>query len=333
MIALNGLTFYGLIALISFVLTVVTGAIILPILRRKKSGSQERDYGLDSHLKKSGTPIFGGLFFLIPIALMGLYFGIAYRQVAIIITTVFILGSAAIGFADDYTKITKGSDGISPKQKTLGLMVVIALYLVYVLWKDPFIVLPFGGQVVTVTGIWKVVYGLFLVIFLYGVVNAVNLTDGVDGLLSLVTVPVTVGQLAVSFILAHLHEGPEAANGALFSAIMLGGCLGFFVYNHHKAKVFMGDTGSLAIGAMISAVAILQGVPWILLLFGIIYVVEALSVIIQVTYFRKTGGKRIFRMSPIHHHYEKGGWSEWKVVVVFSLVSLLGCGLGILTLL
>jgi phospho-N-acetylmuramoyl-pentapeptide-transferase len=194
---------------------------------------------------------------------------------------------------------------------------------------EPFIILPFTGTVVQVMGLGKAFYGFFLLIYLYAVCNAVNLTDGVDGLLSSVTIPVG---LTLVLTAGLLSAQPTARGSGIMAGGLTGGCMGFLIYNHHKAKVFMGDTGSLAIGALLGAICMLQGIPWILLLYGVVYVCETLSVIIQVAYFRRTNGKRIFRMSPIHHHFELGGWSEWKVVIVFTLVSLAGCAVGSLTL-
>lgn len=315
-----------------FVLTAVLGAILLPILRRSKVGQQQREFGPKSHLKKSGTPTFGGLMFIPPLFLLGLVLFLLNPDNNLLPLVLYMVAIGLVGFADDYIKVKVRKEGLSPRGKTIPLMLLSALFVMYYLDGapiEPFIINPFTAQAVQVMGIGKAFYGLFLLIYLYGVINAINLTDGVDGLLSMVTIPVGLGLFATSIILGKLAT---IQGSGLMALGLVGALCGFLIYNRHTAKVFMGDTGSLAIGALVGGIAMVQGIPWILLFFGFIYVAEALSVIIQVTYFRRTGGKRIFRMSPIHHHFELGGWSEWKVCTVFTLVSLAGALVGLLTL-
>jgi phospho-N-acetylmuramoyl-pentapeptide-transferase len=312
--------------------TTVLGAILLPLLRRSKLSQREREFGSKTHLTKSGTPTFGGLMFLIPLAALGIGSVFFAPEANLLPLTIYMLGIGAVGFVDDYTKVKIKKEGLSPRAKSLPLLLITAFFVMYYLDGgpiDPFIINPFTMTAVQVSGLGKAVYGFFLLIYLYAVSNSVNLTDGVDGLLSMVTIPVSLALVATSFVIS---ETPTSRGTGLMSIGLTGALLGFLIYNRHTAKVFMGDTGSLAIGALVGALAMIQGIPWIMLLYGIVYVCESLSVIIQVAYFKRTKGKRIFRMSPIHHHFELGGWSEWKVCVVFTLVSLAGCLLGLLTL-
>jgi phospho-N-acetylmuramoyl-pentapeptide-transferase len=317
------------------VLALLAGWFGLPLLRRLNVGQNVRDDGPASHLKKSGTPTFGGLFFLVPLVLLGVYavFGDPrLRTLAVLI--LLMLTYALVGFIDDYIKVRISKKGLSVKQKTILLGLFSLLFTVYYLWlapEQPFFLMPVTGSVLTITGWFKIPYGILVVLYLFFVCNAVNLTDGVDGLASSVTIVCSAALGAAGLLLQG--SLPSARPAAWLSAALLGGCLGFLVFNRHPAKVFMGDTGSQALGAGVAAIALLYGAPWLMLLMGIIYMVEAFSVIIQVAYFKKTGGKRIFRMSPIHHHYELGGWSENKIVITFSLVTLAGSLIGLLLLL
>jgi phospho-N-acetylmuramoyl-pentapeptide-transferase len=317
------------------ILTIVIGWFLLPYLKRRKASQSERLDGPQSHLKKEGTPTFGGLFFVPSIMICGIADALIWKTNSLLMPILYVVCIAIVGFMDDYIKVLVNKEGLSPKQKSLPILILAALFVCWYLFVNPFepvILIPFGGGIVPVRGIGKLFYGIFLIVYLYAVSNAVNLTDGVDGLLSTVSLPVGI-TLVVTAITVGKALQPLYQETAVLGIFLLGACIGFLLYNRHPAKVFMGDTGSLAIGALIAVTAMLQGVPWLLLLAGIVYVAEAGSVIIQTTYFRRTGGKRIFRMSPIHHHFELGGWSEGKVVGVFSLVSLVGCLLGLLTIL
>ncbi len=324
-----------IVALIVLVLTLLAGWLGLPLLRRLNVGQKVRDDGPASHLKKSGTPTFGGLFFLVPITLLGIYAllsGQGLISLAVLVLTMLLFALA--GFLDDFIKVRISKKGLSVKQKTLLLGIFSLIITIYYLWfapEQPFFLVPISGVQLPIDGWLKFPYAVFVILYLFFVCNAVNLTDGVDGLASSVTVVSSLALAAAGLILQATVPGARPA--ALLAVAILGGCLGFLAFNRHPAKVFMGDTGSQALGAGVAVIALLYGAPWLLLLIGIIYMAEALSVVIQVAYFKKSGGKRIFRMSPLHHHFELGGWPENKIVIVFSLVTLAGSVLGLLLIL
>lgn len=323
-----------LAALAVLVLTIVCGLLGLPLLRHLKVGQTVRDDGPKSHLKKSGTPTFGGFFFLIPLTLLGLYAwlrGGSLQPAAVVVLLMLTFGLT--GFLDDYIKVRVSKKGLSVRQKTILMLIFSSLFAAYYLYLAPtpaFFLLPFSGRVLPIVGWFRLPYAVFVVLVLFFTSNSVNLTDGVDGLASSVTVISAAGFAAAGLIIRSALPGTEA--GIWLSLAIAAGCLGFLAFNRHPAKVFMGDTGSQALGAGITGIALIYGAPWLILFLGFIYMVESASVMIQVTYYRKTGGKRIFRMSPIHHHYELGGWSETKIVGVFTLVTLAGCLVGLLIL-
>lgn len=316
-------------------LTLALGSAGIPLLRRLRVGQTVRDDGPQTHLVKTGTPTFGGFFFGIPMLL-------AMAAAAIVrpgmgrplLLGAFILLSGAIGFADDFIKVRIDRNGLSAKAKSFWMILLDVLFAAAWLWllpDDPVLVLPLTREIVAITGWWKPVYGILLVLYLYFMVNAVNLNDGVDGLCSSVTFTAGLALCVCAAIVSDVL--PAAETAAIACAATMGGCLGFLPFNRHKARVFMGDTGSFILGSALTGAALLAGMPWLLLPAGIIYIAEALSVVIQVAYFKKTGGKRIFRMSPIHHHFELCGWSEWKIVGVFTTVTLAGGALAILLVL
>ena len=323
-----------LAALAILIITLGCGFFGLPLLRRMKVGQTVRDDGPKSHLSKTGTPTFGGLFFLIPMTLLGVYAWIrggSLQPVAVVVLMMLAFGLA--GFLDDYIKVRISKKGLSVRQKTILLLVFSLAFAVYYLYLAPsaaFFLLPFSGRQLPITGWVRLPYAVFVVLVLFFTSNSVNLTDGVDGLASSVTVLCT-GGLAVAGLILRTAM-PAADAGIWLSLALAAGCLGFLVFNHHPARVFMGDTGSQALGAGVTGIALIYGAPWLILFMGFIYMVESASVMIQVAYFRRTGGKRIFRMSPIHHHYELGGWPENKVVIIFSLVTLTGSLVGLLLL-
>lgn len=300
----------------AFLLAVIMGPLFIPILRRLKFGQQIRDDGPQGHLKKAGTPTMGGTIILLALAFTVLKF--ADRSLELFLVMFVTLGYGLIGFLDDYIKIVmKRSLGLTAKQKIFGQL-VIAIILFYFLMKNGF------STVVAIPGLeidlgW--LYLPFLLIIMVGASNAVNVTDGLDGLLA--------GTGAIAFgtyaIIAMKLTMPDIA---IFSAAMVGAVLGFLVFNAHPAKVFMGDTGSLALGGALATIAVLTKTEFMLVLIGGVFVIEALSVILQVVSFQ-TRGKRIFRMSPLHHHFELTGWSEWRVVVTFWLVGILCAGAGL----
>ena len=302
----------------AFIVCALIGPVLIPYLHKLKFGQSIRECGPASHMKKSGTPTMGGLMMLAALVLALLWGRFTPH---VLIALVLTLGHALIGFLDDYIKIVmKRNLGLTAKQKFLLQFILAGAYVYFAethlqntsLWVPLLnITFDFG---------WA--YYALAFILLVGTTNAVNLTDGLDGLVSFVSVPVT---LAYAFI-AYM-QGMLDVSG--FALGLTGACLGFLLFNRHPAQVFMGDTGSLALGGGVAALALLTHTELLLVIIGGVYVAEAMSVIIQVTYFRLTGGKRIFRMSPLHHHYELGGWNEVKVVRVFTFVSFLLSALGL----
>ena len=306
--------------LIAFAISVALSPFVIPFLRKLKVGQTERAEGVQSHLKKAGTPTMGGTIILLSILVTSLFFVGKYPR---IIPVLFLtLGFGIIGFLDDYLKVVlKRSDGLLPKQKMLCQLVVTTIFIVYMIFKDESglkIVFPFTDYVFDVK--WVTVPLAYIAII--GTDNGVNFTDGLDGLASSVTAVVAVFLTMASLC---LNGGIEPITAAAAGAL-----LGFLLFNVHPAQVFMGDTGSLALGGFVAGSAYMLRMPWMILIVGLIYLVEVLSVMIQVTYFKKTGGKRFFKMAPIHHHFELCGWSETRIVAVFSTVTMLLCLLGLM---
>lgn len=299
-------------------LAALLGPLCIPVLRRMKFGQTVRDEGPQSHKKKTGTPTMGGVIILLALTLAFLKF--SDRGYPFWALLVACLGFGLVGFLDDYIKIVmKRSLGLTAKQKLFGqlLVSIVFCYLLHQMGHSTAIGFP-GVHGKLELG-WF--YYVFVVIIFFASTNAVNFTDGLDGLLS--------GTSALAFGAYMLIAVDSAqSQSAIFSAAMIGGVLGFLVYNAHPAKVFMGDTGSLGIGGGLAAVAILTKTELLLVLVGAVFVLEMLSVIIQVASF-KTRGKRVFKMSPIHHHFELSGWTEWRVVTVFWAAGLVAavCGL------
>ncbi len=310
----------------TFILALIAGPIIIPLLRRLKFGQTVREDGPSTHLKKMGIPTIGGLIFIIPIILTTLFFAPAYPGIVPLLLVA--VGFGVIGFVDDMIKVLKkNSDGLSPRQKSFGQIFISAVFAFYVAF-DPKLgtgmILPFlGMDAVVEMPVWLFIP--LIIIVMYLITNSVNMTDGVDGLAAGVTLIVTV-----FFTIVAMFR-PEWDYVTLICSITAGGCLGFLVFNIHPAKVIMGDTGSLALGGVVGAAAVVMKMPWILLVVGGIYAVESLSVFIQVTSF-KMRGKRIFKMAPIHHHFELSGWKETKVVGVFWSITIVLCIVGFITL-
>lgn len=304
-----------LLIVISILLSIGLGLVILPILKRKKIGQNIREVGPKSHLKKAGTPTMGGIIFIISSLILSLIF-LPLDRLEVWIVILSTIGFGAIGFIDDFRKlILKQSEGLSPRGKIIlqfGLALIISI-LAYINDKDSIgaLLIPF-----TSTSIRLGIIGIPVMIFIIvGTTNATNLTDGLDGLLATVSLPVFI-------TLAIIGKG---TNNEIFSYIMLGSLLGFLIFNSNPAAVFMGDTGSMAIGGAIVAMAINLKIPLYLIIFGGIYVLETLSVIIQVTSYRHRNKKRVFLMTPIHHHFELKGYKEQKIVVAFAVVSVIFC--------
>lgn len=316
-------------AVVAFVISAVIGKFLVPALRRWKAGQSIKEDGPTWHMSKQGTPTMGGLMFILATIIVVLVVNgpaILSGDWTSVIVLVFALAFGAIGFLDDYAKIKKKENtGLTAGQKFL-LQLAAAILFIVLLRKcgilSPNLYVPFFGVELHLP--W-VVYLIFAVLVITGTVNAVNITDGLDGLSSSVTLPVCAF-FAAAFGWAWVKWQQSGTAGmAVFAAALFGGLVGFLLYNHYPAKVFMGDTGSLFLGGAVCGMAFALDLPLILILVGIIYIIETLSDIIQVTYFKATHGKRIFRMAPLHHHLEMGGWNEKKVVFVFASISLVFC--------
>ncbi|MCI9681508.1 MAG: phospho-N-acetylmuramoyl-pentapeptide-transferase [Lachnospiraceae bacterium] len=309
--------------LISFAISAALGPVVIPLLRRLKFGQTVREEGPKSHLKKSGTPTMGGLIILAGIVVTSLLYVKDYPE---IIPILFVtVGFGIIGFLDDYIKIVlHRSEGLTPGQKMLGQILVTGVFVYYYYRQtggDMAMLIPFWPEHYLHMG-WLAVPVAFLAII--GTVNGANFTDGLDGLASSVTVLIATFFTVVAF---GTHSGISPITCAVVGSLM-----GFLLFNVYPASVFMGDTGSLALGGFVASTAYMLKMPMFILIVALIYWVEILSVMIQVTYFKLTGGKRIFRMAPIHHHFELGGWSETRVVAVFSIITAVLCLIGILAL-
>ena len=306
-------------AILGCVLSGVFGYFLLPVLRALKAGIKLRKIGPTWHNQKAGTPVMGGLMF-IAAALVCLLVNVGFlKDYTVFYVFVMALAFGAIGMVDDFAKIKHDENlGLTALQKLLLQMAVAALF-VYVLYRNgslsTSLYIPFVGCSIHVHPLLYVVLTMFIVV---GCVNSVNLTDGIDGLSSSVTLPVMVFYLAAAVAMDRLEL-------ALLPAALIGGLIAYLFYNWHPAKVFMGDTGSLFLGGVVCAMAIALDMPLILVFVGFVYICETLSVIAQVGYFKLTHGKRLFKMSPIHHHFEMCGWKEEKIVLTFAGVSAIMC--------
>ena len=315
-----------IICIVAFIVSAVAGRFLIPVLRAMKVGQSIREIGPTWHNSKQGTPTMGGIMFILAM-LVGLvldYKAILSGDYTYLVMFVFSLIFGVIGFLDDYIKVKKKRNlGLTEIQKLLLQLVAAAIFLFIlralgILTAQLYI--PFFNVSVEIPWILYLILSVFIIV---GTVNAVNITDGVDGLCTSVTIPVMLFYAVVAWKW-------ELFGASSFAAGLMGGLLGFLVHNHYPAKVFMGDTGSLFLGGAVCGLAYALDMPLILIPVGIIYIAETLSDIIQVFYFKITHGKRIFRMAPLHHHFEKGGWSEVKVVVVFSTITWIFCILAFL---
>jgi len=309
--------------IISFLITLLLGPIVIPILRKLKVGQSIREEGPKSHMAKSGTPTMGGLIILLSLIITVYSSGLITKDSYVLILST--LGFGLIGFIDDYIIVVKRRNlGLKAYQKLLGqvvLAIILAVYQSNTSELGTKVLVPFFENMTLDLGIFYIPFMVFVVV---GTVNSVNLTDGLDGLAAGVTM------IVMSFFsLVALKWGFGSIS--LFATALAGACLGFLMHNAHPAKVFMGDTGSLALGGALATIAILLNLPLILPIVGGIYFIETLSVIIQVISFKLTG-KRVFLMSPLHHHFEYKGWKETKIVAVFWLVTVLLCLVGIYAL-
>ena len=313
--------------ILSFAVTVVTGHFLIPVLRRMKAGQSIREDGPTWHAGKAGTPTMGGLMFILGIFVTVAVFGwksMLAGSFTHLYVFLFAAIFGAIGFIDDYEKVKKHRNlGLTAIQKFVLQLAAAVAFLCLMRYEGmltPNLYVPFFNTHIILN--WTV-YMVFAAFVIVGTVNAVNITDGIDGLAGSVTVPV-----ALFFAVVAAWWGYEKELG-VFSAALVGGLIGFLVYNFHPAKVFMGDTGSLFLGGAVAGLAFAYDMPLVLLLVGIVYICETLSDIIQVAYFKVTHGGRIFKMAPLHHHFELCGWSEVKLVTIFTLVSAVFCMLAL----
>lgn len=314
--------------LVAFAISVLLSPVIIPFLKKLKFGQYVRDDGPKAHLKKTGTPTMGGIVILFSVVITSLFYmydksGVMKKELSAVLFVTVAFG--LIGFLDDYIKVVmKRSLGLKAWQKILLQLIVTGIFAYYLLF-----VMELGTKtLVPFTGGRYIDMGKFFVPFLFlavlGTVNGVNLTDGLDGLASGVTVlAATFFTVAAIVTKSQIVSVTGAAAGSL---------LGFLIYNVYPARVFMGDTGSLALGGFVASAAFLLKMPWFIPIVGFIYVAESVSVILQVAYFKLTGGKRLLRMAPLHHHFELGGWSETRVVAVFSIITALLCLVGFLAM-
>ena len=318
---------------LTFALTAIFSFVIIPILKKLKVGQMERDDGPQSHLKKQGTPTMGGIIIILSMVIVcaGLY--IYYTRIRlepevaknIIPLLLASVGFGIIGFIDDFKKLVlKNTKGISPVAKMIGLLIVsvgYSLYLTKVLGIGTDIFIPFIKTSITLP-IW--IYIPFAIFVMLGTTNAINLTDGIDGLSSSVTTII----LTCLTVIAIIFDIKEIT---LFGSALAGACLGFLLFNLYPSKVMMGDTGSLMLGGAVAAIALYLKMPLLLIIIAIIPILETLSVMIQVAHFKRTGN-RVFKMAPLHHHFELSGWRENKVVSVFSIITLIACIIGIVVI-
>ena len=321
---------------VCFIVTAIAGKLLIPALVKLKAGQSIKEIGPSWHMTKQGTPTMGGLMFIIgiPIAVVVGYLFLHAQTVGdplsgimrarMFYGLVLALLFGAIGFLDDYMKVVKKqNEGLTEKQKMALQILFGAVYLLLLHvsgTQSTWVTIPFIGTYNF--GIFYYVFAMFAIIALS---NAVNFTDGLDGLLSSVTLVLSIGYLIFCYLLGQGEMG-------IMAGALAGGCIGFLIWNHYPAKVFMGDTGSLFISGMVIALAFGTGLPFFVVLFGIIYVIEIGSVVLQRYYFKLTHGKRIFKMSPIHHHFEMSGYTETQIVAMFAVITAIGSALGILAL-
>ena len=318
------MNFNIILIIIAFVVSAVSGLFVIRELKKLKVRQSEREDGPQSHLSKQGTPTMGGIIIIIAVEISASIAYIYNKELALKMIPVMLaaIGFGLIGFIDDYKKVVlKNTDGISPKAKMFGLLIISILFVVYLthfLHIETVTIIPFLNIDINLP---IYIFIPFMILVMLATTNAINLTDGIDGLATSISL-IIIATLSVIGIVTSV---PEIG---MIGSIACGACLGFLLYNLNKAKVFMGDTGSLYLGGLISCMAIYLKMPLILVIIALVPVCETLSVIIQVAYYKRTK-KRIFKMTPIHHHFELSGWRENKIVRVFSLITLILCVIGI----
>ena len=309
--------------LVSFAISAILCPVFIPLLKKLKFGQNIRQEGPQAHLSKAGTPTMGGIVILISIAITTLLFVNDYRE---ILPVLFVsLAFGIIGFLDDYIKVVKKRNlGLRAYQKFGLQLIVTIIFFLYILFFTDLgtqVILPLTmGRVIDISWLY---YPMFF-IFVLGTVNAVNLTDGIDGLASGVTIAVAIFFTAASIKFGSNMEGVSVA--------VIGSLLGFLIFNVFPARIFMGDTGSLGLGGFVVGIAVMMKMPIFIIIIGFIYLIEVVSVMIQVLYFKKTNGKRFFKMAPIHHHFEHSSWHENRVTVVFTTVTIILCFIAYITL-
>ncbi len=328
----------AVVAVVSFLISFGLGFVLIPWLKKLKFGQNILlEDGPVWHKSKQGTPTMGGIMFIISTVLSvaavlitdkilggNLFAGETAvpdkMKVKLVSAIILALGFGIIGFADDYIKVVKKRNlGLTIMQKSIAQLVIMIGYLVTLYINGlTYMKIPFVGAVELKWFFW-----IFGIAVIYGTVNAVNFTDGIDGLCASVT-----SVTAIAFVIAALMS--KFFGISILAAGLLGGCLGYLIWNHYPSKVMMGDTGALFLGGLVAGLAYAIDCPIILLLFGLLYVIEAMSDVLQIGYFKATHGKRIFKMAPIHHHFEMSGWKEKKIVAVFTLVNAVGCVLGLI---
>ena len=316
------------VLLLSFFITVILALIIIPILKKLKIGQNERDDGPESHMKKQGTPTMGGVIIML-VKVISAIGGVIYyykdeiNVVQNILPLLFItFGFGLIGFIDDFKKLVlKNTEGLKPMYKMIGLLIISVIFVLYLIkfvdvGTETYI--PFLKIYIDMP-IW--IYIPFAIFVILATTNAINLTDGIDGLAASISA-IIITFLTVVSIMFDVKEI------TIFGTILIGACIGFLLFNMHTAKIFMGDTGSLLLGGVIAALSLYLKIPFLLIIVAIIPILETLSVMIQVAYFKKTG-KRILKMAPLHHHFELSNWKESKIVSIFSMITLIACIIGL----
>ena len=302
---------------VSFIATVIVGMIVVPILKKKHLGSDVRKDGPQSHLKKSGTPIMGGIIMILVVTCILAFYLKDYP--VLVLPMIAILGFGLIGFIDDFKKLVlKDPEGISPKIKMLGLILITAIILglyLFVFDLGTTIIIPFVDQPISLGIPLFIIFAAFI---LLGTTNAVNLTDGLDGLATGV-----VAIIMTFFTLVALKQ--QNTEMVIFASSMVGSCIGFLLFNIHPAKVFMGDTGSLALGGAVAIISLILKMPLYLAIVALVCIIDTVSVILQVLYFKATKGKRLFKMAPFHHHLELRGYKETTVVMIFWIITVICC--------
>ncbi|MDD6312469.1 MAG: phospho-N-acetylmuramoyl-pentapeptide-transferase [Firmicutes bacterium] len=325
--------FFVCAAVLSFAVTCILSKLFIPVLRKKKLGQTILEIGPAWHKCKEGTPTMGGLFFIggliASLLVFGIWAALTNRDVSLVIILIMMLLYAAIGFIDDYVKLVKKRNlGLTVLQKFVLQFAVAAAFLFALKLNNPTlstaIRLPFVSEPIEL-GIF---YWLFSMVFIVFIVNSVNLNDGIDGLCGSVTLVVMIFFALVTIKLG----GAYTATRLVVIGGLLGGLAGFLVFNLHPAKVFMGDTGSLFLGAAVVGIAYWLDNPLLAAVAGLVYIIESVSVMLQVAVFKLTGGKRLFKMAPIHHHFEKCGWSENRVVITFTVFTAFFCILAYVSL-